>query len=665
MKKLLLTLLLFGAGTGISTAKNYEVKSPDGKIAVLVNAGPEAITYSIQRAGQELIAPSPVSLELADGRVLGQKPVVRKASVKSVDETIEAPFYKRSTIEDRYNELTLIFKGNYELRFRAYDDGVAYRFVTNLKGEIVVRNEPVEISFPEDFTALVPYVVERNKEGGIERCYFNSFENTYTTQPISQVAANRLAFLPLLVDAKGAKIVITEADLEDYPGMYLYNPKGSTSLTGNFAPYPAEEVQGGHNQLQMLRTKREDFIARTQGTRVFPWRVFAIAERDIQLADNDLVYRLAAPSRVADISWIKPGKVAWDWWNAWNLDGVDFKTGVNNDTYKFYIDFASKNGIEYVILDEGWAVNKQADLFQVVPAINLPELVAYGKERGVGIVLWAGYHAIDRDMERACKHYSEMGIKGFKVDFMDHDDQKMVDFCYRMADVAAKYHLFIDLHGIYKPTGLQRTYPNVLNFEGVFGLEQLIWAKDGTDMVTYDVTMPYIRMLAGPVDYTQGAMRNASRWNFRSIHSEPMSQGTRCRQLAEYVIFESPFNMLCDTPTNYMREPECTGFIADIPTTWDETVGLDGSVGEYISIARRKGDAWYVGGLTNWKPREMTLDLSFLGEGNYSVEMFRDGVNADRSGRDYKREIVDLPADCKMTIKTAPGGGFALKITRK
>ena len=664
MKKLILTLCLCGAGIGCAAAKTYEVTSPDGKIAVQVDAGKEAVSYTVQLDGKTLIAPSYLALELADGRTLGTKPVVRKASVKSFDQTIDAPFYKRAEIEDRCNELTIAFKGGYEILFRAYDEGVAYRFRTSLKEEIVVADELVDIRFPEDFKAWVPYVNARTKEGGLDQYYFNSFENTYTVQPLSEVADNHLAFLPLLVDAGIAKIAVTESDVEEYPGMYLYNPTKGTALRGNFATYPAKEVQGGHNELQLIVTEREEFIARTKGTRAFPWRIFVIAENDIELADNDMVYRLAAPSRVEDTSWIRPGKVAWDWWNDWNIYGVDFRAGINNQTYKYYIDFAAKHGIEYVILDEGWAVNKQADLFQVIPEIDLEELVAYGRERNVGIVLWAGYYAVERDMERVCKHFSEMGVKGFKVDFMDRDDQKIADFVYRLAETAARYHLFIDLHGFHKPDGLQRTYPNVLNFEGVFGLEQLKWSTQ-VDMVTYDVTIPFIRMLAGPMDYTQGAMRNATRGNYRAVNSEGMSQGTRCRQLAEYVVFESPFNMLCDSPTNYLREEECTRFIAAVPTTWDETVALDGRVGEYISIARRKGDVWYVGGMTDWSARDFTLDLGFLPEGNFSAEVFRDGINADRAACDYKREVVEVPADRKMIVKAAPGGGFALRITRK
>jgi alpha-glucosidase len=365
---------------------------------------------------------------------------------------------------------------------------------------------------------------------------------------------------------------------------------------------------------------------------------------------------------VDDTSWIKPGKVAWEWWNNLNLYDVDFKTGINNETYKYYIDFASRNGIEYVILDGGWSVNKKADLMQVVPEIDIQELVNYGKKRDVGIILWAGYWAFDKDMERVCKHYSDIGVKGFKVDFMDRDDQQMVDFIYRASETAARHNLILDFHGMYKPTGLQRTYPNVLNFEGVNGLEQAKWSTEELDMVTYDVTIPFIRMVAGPMDYTQGAMRNASKGNFRPVNSEPMSQGTRCRQLAMYVIFESPINMLCDSPSNYLREPESLDFIANIPTVWDESIAIDGEVAKHVTIARRKGDTWYMGGMTDWSARDMEIDLSFLPKGNYRITLFRDGVNAHRVGRDYKREIFETSSSDKLSVHLAPGGGFAAKI---
>ena len=424
--------------------------------------------------------------------------------------------------------------------------------------------------------------------------------------------------------------------------------------------------QGGHNNLQMVVQSREEYIARCDGPQEFPWRIISVSENDIQMADNDMVYRLADPTDPAiDWSWIKPGKVAWDWWNDWNIDGVDFVSGVNNNTYKYYIDFASANGIEYVILDEGWAVNGVADLFQVVPEIDLEMLVQYASEHNVGLILWAGYWAFDRDMEKVCKHYSDMGIKGFKIDFMDRDDQYMTAFHHRAASTAAKYKLIVDFHGTYKPVGLSRTYPNVVNYEGVHGLEQMKWSPASVDQVTYDVTIPYIRMMAGPMDYTQGAMRNASMYNYHPVNNEPMSQGTRCRQLAQYVIFDSPLNMLCDSPSNYMREKECLEFIAGVPTVWDETRGVCGEVGKYIALARRSGNDWYVGAMTDWSSRELVLDLSFLPEGEYEVEIYRDGANAYRIARDYRKEVKKLPSDRKLTINMAPGGGCALKIYNK
>ena len=411
---------------------------------------------------------------------------------------------------------------------------------------------------------------------------------------------------------------------------------------------------------------REDYISKCDGPQEFPWRIVAVSENDVQMADNDMVYRLATPSdSTKDWSWVKPGKVAWDWWNDWNIDGVDFKSGINNETYKYYIDFASANGIEYVILDEGWSVNGKADLFQVVPAIDLEMLVKYAAERNVGLILWAGYWAFDRDMEAVCEHYSKIGIKGFKIDFMDRDDQYMVDFHRRAAEITAKYHMLADFHGSYKPTGLHRTYPNVINFEGVHGLETMKWSGASVDQVTYDVTVPYIRMMAGPMDYTQGAMRNATRGNYHPVYNEPMSQGTRCRQLAEYVVFDSPLNMLCDSPSNYMREQECLEYIAQIPTVWDETRGLCGEVGKYIAMARRSGDVWYVGGMTDWSERTLKINLDFLSEGEWVVEMFVDGANARRIARDYKKTLTVVPADGQIDVHMAPGGGFAMKISKK
>lgn len=656
---------LFAATPSFAKDVNYRVTSPDGHISATVMVG-EDIRYSVSRNEQTLIAPSTISMDLSDGTVFGQNDKVRKTVRTSFDETFSTVAYKKAEVRDNYNQILLNFK-EFSLIFRAYDDGVAYRFVSNLdkKKTYEVISEQAEFNFGEDRQAFIPYVNSGAKT--VEGQYFNSFENTYTVQNLSQWRKDRLAFLPLVVAAdEGVKILITEADLTNYPGMHVIGTEGSNSLKGTFAPYPKVIEQGGHNRLQGMVMERENFIAKASGDEVFPWRVIMVSTSDSQLAVNDMVWKLSPKQDAGtDYGWVKPGKVAWDWWNDWNLYGVDFKAGINNETYKYYIDFASAHGIAYVILDEGWAVNLQADLFQVIPEIDIQELVDYGKERGVGIILWAGYWAFNRDMEKVCRHYSEMGVKGFKVDFMDRDDQLMVNFHARAAETAARYGLMLDFHGTYKPTGLSRRWPNVVNYEGVHGLEQMKWRPKECDQVTYDVTVPFIRMAAGPMDYTQGAMRNASKSNYRPVYNEPMSQGTRCRQLAEYVVFDSPLNMLCDSPSNYIAEAECTEFIAACPETWDESLGVNGEIGKYITIARRSGDAWYVGALTNWDERDITLDLSFLGEGEWSLDIFQDGPNAEKAARDYVHTTANVPAGRKITAHLAPGGGWAAKITRK
>lgn len=652
-------LFAFGAQ---AAPKTYQLKSPDGRIEVTVEAG-EGISYMMTCNGDVILEKSPAAMYLTDGTVFGGAQKVSKVSRRTVDQTIPTPVYRKSEVRDNYNELTLKFK-KFSVVFRAYDEGMAYRFISNMKKPFEVEKEVAAFAFPEDWSMWVPYVNQHLQT--LESQLWNSFENRYKYVSLSAWDKERYGFLPLMVDApKGRKVVITEADLMDYPGMYLYNSNEDSVLEAHFASYPKTLEQGGHNNLQMIVKSREAYIARYEGDTAFPWRIVSVSESDVQMADNDMVYKLATPAEEGDWSWVKPGKVAWDWWNAWNLYGVDFRAGINNDTYKYYIDFASSHGIQYVILDEGWAVNKKADLFMVIPEINLEELVAYATERNVGLILWAGYWAFDRDMEKVCEHYSKMGIKGFKVDFMDRDDQVMVDFHRRAAEMGAKYGLLIDFHGTYKPTGLHRTYPNVINFEGVFGLEQMKWSKESVDQVTYDVTVPYIRMMAGPMDYTQGAMRNSTKKNYRPVNSEAMSQGTRCRQLAQYVIFDSPLNMLCDSPSNYMNEKECTEFISNVPEVWDETRGLAGEVGKYIAMAKRKGSEWYVGAMTDWSKRSLTLDLAFLPEGEYVVEFYKDGINADRAARDYKKEIVELPADRKLEVNMMPGGGFAAKIVKK
>jgi alpha-glucosidase len=659
-----LLFILFLSGFSVSAQKSYQLASPNGKLTVSLTLA-ETIEYTVSHQGDVMLLPSAISMTLGNGVSFGKNAHLKKQYMREVKETISPVIYKKKEIPDHYNERVFEFKEGFNLIFRAYDEGIAYRFISTLNKPFTVQSEEAVFRFPSDQKAYIPYV-QLIKEP-LEAQFYNSFENTYTHIPLSQWDVRRLAFSPLLVEGvNGKKVCIAESDLLNYPGMFLYKGDAANSLKGIFASYPKEVKQGGHNLLQGEVQSREAFISKQEGKTHFPWRIVIVSDRDEALADNDMVYKLASPTPPnADFSWVKPGKVAWDWWNSWNLYNVDFKAGINNQTYKYYIDFASKQGIEYVILDEGWSVNLQADLFQVVPNIDLKELIAYAKAKNVGLILWAGYYAFNKDMEGICKHYSEMGIKGFKVDFMDRDDQIIVRFHEDAARIAAKYRLLLDFHGTYKPTGLQRAYPNVINFEAVFGLEQMKWTDAKTDQVTYDVTIPFIRMIAGPFDYTQGAMRNATKNNYRSISSEAMSQGTRCRQLAEYVIFESPLNMLCDNPSNYLAEPECTEFIATVPTVWDHTIVLNGKVGEYVSIARQKDNSWYVGSLTNWTARQLELDLSFLGEGNFKAEVFKDGINADRAARDYKKELIDIPASRKLIINMAPGGGYVMKITKQ
>ncbi len=645
--------------TAFAAKTSWTLCSPNGKIKAEIKANGK-VSYSVTFNDKTIISPSEIAMTLDDGVVFGEGKVTKTYSWKNEDKALPAIAYKKAAVDDIYNCLVVSFKGC-SIEFRAYDNAIAYRFVsTAKKGELKVEEEKAEFNFPKDWTAWVPYVRD---EGTIEEQFTNSFENYYQHIKLSDWDSKRLAFLPLVVDAfDGVKVMITESDLRDYPGLYLHGD-GDTSLEGVNATVPDKIELGGHNMLQGVVKSRHDYIAKTAAGRSFPWRIVGIFEDEKDLVNSDLTWLLGKPAdKNTDWSWIKPGKVAWDWWNDWNIYGVDFKSGINNDTYKYYIDFASKHGIEYVILDEGWAVNKKTDLFQIVPEINLEELVAYAKSKNVDLILWAGYKAVDKDIEGVFKHYSQMGIKGFKVDFMDRDDQIVMNFYENVAKTAAKYHLLIDFHGAFKPSGLERTYPNIINYEGVAGLEQMKWGAKEYDQVTYDVIIPFVRMAAGRMDYTQGAMINCTKDRAYPNNSTPMSQGTRCRQLAEYAIFEAPLTMLCDSPSNYMAEPECTDFIAAFPTAWDETVPVCGKIGEYVAIARRKGNDWYVGALTGWDARDLVLDLGFIGSGKMTI--FQDGVNAHKAARDYKKVNMDLPADGKVKIHMAPGGGWVAKISK-
>lgn len=653
----IITIMFFCTSAGM--AQTIHVKSPNGKIDMALESGAK-LTWTVKHENTEVIAPSAISLTLGNGEVLGNNVKVISTKKSKISTTFATPIYKKEFVVDEYSQVVVTFKGGFGLILRAYNDGIAYRFFTNKKGQIIVESEEASFNFSKDYKAYVPYVRDLREND----MYSSAFECDYVETSLSKFVKDSLAISPLLVDLEnGKKAAIIEADLEDYPGMFLTRDNQTQrGLKGAFAHYPKEERLGGYNNMNYMAAKRESYIAKTDGTRKFPWRAVIISESDKDLLNNDMVQKLATPSRINDISWIKPGKVAWDWWNDWNISKVDFKAGINTETYKYYIDFASKNNIEYVVLDEGWS--EETDMLKIAPSMDVEELISYGKQKNVDIILWASWYAINQVLDDAFSKYSQMGVKGFKIDFLDRDDQKMVKSIYNIAEKATSYKLLIDFHGMYKPTGIQRTFPNIVNFEGVKGLENVKWTPDD-DTPYYATCIPFIRMLAGPMDYTPGAMRNATKADFRPSNSMPVSQGTRCHQLGMYVVYEAPLQMMADSPTAYMKEQESTTFISKIPTTFDETVALDGKVGEYVAIARRKGNIWYVGGLTNWTSREIIVDLSFLDKGAYTAEIFRDGINADKDPTDYKRETIDVKNTNKLTVNMANGGGFAIIFSPK
>ena len=511
-----------------------------------------------------LLAKSEIGLTLHSGFTLGENPVVVKSKKKTITENIVAPFYRFNRFTASCYELDLKLKGGFGILFRVYNEGVAYRFSTTHASEMTIKNELAEFNFSKDHAVYLPYSTNDQQPLAM------AFQNIYDATTLSQ-AASKLAFLPVTFDyANGIILTLLDADLENYPGMFVESQGNEHRLQGKFAPYPAKTDFYPWRQQEYV-TKAEDFIARTSGPRSYPWRILAITEKATEMPVNNLVYALASPNRIGDYSWIKTGKVAWDWWNDRNLKGVPFKAGINMDTYKYYIDFAARNDIEYIILDEGWYNPKSGDMLTVIPELDLTELISYGKNKGVDIVLWTVFNVLDSQLEAACEKYAQMGIKGFKVDFLDRDDQKAVEMVYRIAEATARHHLILDLHGIYKPTGLNRTYPHILNFESVFGMEEVKWTDIKNNMPLYDVTFPYIRMMAGPVDYTPGAMRNGTKTDWKAMYHTPMSMGTRCHQLAAYIVHDSPFTMLCDAPSNYQNEQECVDFITSLPVETDFT----------------------------------------------------------------------------------------------
>ena len=647
-KKILLSLvallcLTAGASAKVST---FRVASPDRKIEVIISTASGRIQYNVLVGGKTLLRDSTLSMDI-DRRTLGLNPKVVRAPPRSHDGWIEPPVRQKSArVRDNYNELRLEMEGDYAVVFRAYNEGVAYRFETTLpRAEVKVYKEEAAFNFADNYTVFFPQ----------EESLFSHNERHYLPRPLKEIAAAAFASLPAVVDANGVKIAVAESDVEDYPGLWLRGT-GGAGLGALFPPYPLKEELTGDRDFKV--TEAADYLAVTKGTRTYPWRLLGLAGRDGDLLTNQLVYLLASPSRVEDASWIRPGKVAWDWWNANNVYGVDFRAGVNTATYKHFIDFASKHGVEYVVLDEGWY--KLGNLLEVVPDINVEELVAYGRQKNVGIILWVVWKTLDDQLEPALTQFEKWGVRGIKVDFMQRDDQRVVNFYHRLSREAARRRMLVDYHGGQRAALMTRTWPNIVSNEGVRGLEWSKWSADAHP--EHNVTLPFTRMFLGPMDYTPGAMLNAQQKSFAKIFDRPMSLGTRCHQLAMYVVFESPLQMLADSPSNYQREPEAMEFLSAVPTVWDETRVLDGRIGDYVVVARRSGREWYVGAMTDWTARELEVDFSFLPEGSFTMDAYQDGVNADRAASDYKKVTGRADRATRLKIKLAEGGGWAARL---
>ena len=643
---LFLTLVPLLCASFAPAQSSFDLRSPDKRIEVRIRTAHQ-VRYDVLLKGRALLQDSPLSLDI-DHKKLGVDGKVVSAKTRSYDQTVEPPVRQKfAKIRENYNEVRIEMEGGYAVVFRAYNEGAAYRFETSLpQAQVRVYSEEVRFNFTGDTIVFYPQ----------EDTMFSHNERRYTPQRLSEIVPEFIATMPAVLDAgDGAKVAIAESDVEDYPGMWL---KGTTgpALAGTFPPYPLKEKLERDRDFRVVESA--DYIAATSGTRTYPWRLIGIVERDADLITNQLVWLLAKPSQVQDTSWIKPGKVAWDWWNYNNVYDVDFKAGVNTQTYKYYIDFAAKYGLQYIILDEGWY--KLGNVMEVVPEIDMEELTAYAKEKNVGIILWTVWKTLDDQLISALDQWAKWGIKGIKVDFMQRDDQLLINFYHKVSRETAKRHMLVDFHGAQKQITMTRTWPNMISGEGVRGMEWSKWSSESEPK--HNVTLPFTRMFLGPMDYTPGAMRNATRTTFAAIHQQPMALGTRCHQLAMYVVYESPLQMLADSPSNYLREPEAMSFLAPIPSVWDDTRALDGKISEYVAVARRSGSDWYVGAMTDWTARELELDFSFLPDGKFSMDAYQDGVNADRMASDYKMVKVQVNKTTRLKIRLAPGGGWAARI---
>ena len=652
-----------------TNAQIHRLKSPDKAINISIDIGKE-ISFSVTNKGSHVMEVLRIFLILKNGNKLGFQPKLKKKKLELINETIEVQVpYKDSSVKNIYNQLTMSFSGNFEIIFRAYNDGIAYRFIDNNTDTEAIINENMELVFPMESNSFFPK----------DNSMYSDNESLYLRTSVSKIKKGDFCHLPVMFDTGKNKVLFTEASLHNYPGMFLEKGVGNTMLS-KFPKYVLETA--GNDALYETITKEADYIAKVSGKRAYPWRLLIITDDDRTFVESNLVTQLSDKSKIEDASWIKPGKLAWDWWTASNIYGVDFRAGMNQATYKYFIDFASKNNIEYIMLDGGWS-KSDSNPYESVDALNIPELTKYGKSKNVGVFLWVGLKPLNYDIEGIIKLYSKWGVAGIKVDFMLRSDQYIVKSYEEIAEIAAKYKFLVDYHGSFKPAGIERVWPNVVSYEAVSGNEHNKWkVSNGSNNSTtpfpvtpeHNLTIPFIRMAAGPMDFTPGGMTNVNKsdypiysskssfdgdGNFSTIFSRPMVLGSRAHQVAMFIVFESPLQMMCDSPTLYEKEQETTDFISQIPTTWDETIVIEGAVSDYIVLARRKDENWYIGAMTDWNSRDFDINLSFLDDEKYEIQIFKDWINTDRNAMDYKlvKDIVN--SDSKIHISMSSGGGWS------
>ena len=647
MKKILLLISFLFLGVSVYPQK-YGLTSPDGKLTAGIEID-NGIYVALLKGRNTVIRLGNISLENSYVPEMNPGFRVQRSLERSVNENVSPEIReKEAAYINSYNELEIRFRGNYVVTFRLFNEGLAYRFAISGKDSLRIVKENLDLYFEAGDSLRFQS----------SETFNSAYETPYEHLRVQDIKTGRLISMPMLVEkTNGTFLMVTESDIYDYPGLWFHGT-GQSKLTAVNPPYPKSLTNTGSTYVRDQVAESLNYIAWVKGSRTFPWRIFAVAEKEEDLIENNMVYLLASPCALKDISWIKPGVVMFDWWGKHNIYGVDFKSGVNTETAKYFIDFCAENGFRYFLFDDGWSAKDS--LLQVVPGLNMEEVTAYAKSKGVDIMLWMVWHTLEKQWDEAFSQFEQWGIKGIKVDFMNRDDQPMVLFYERVAEEAAERKMIVDFHGAYKPCGLSRKYPNVLTREALIEFEYNGWTSHD-DPVHHNL-LPYIRMFTGAMDYIPATMRNSTKENFRAVGDYPMGQGTRAHAMALFVILSSPLTMLPDSPSDYNREKECTDFIRLIPVVWDETKLLEGKLAEYTVIARRSGSEWFVGAITDWNERSIDLKTDFLREGRYRLEAIQDGINAGLRAEDYKRIETEFRAGDVLKLNLASGGGWVARI---